>query len=223
VTSVVARWEGALKVDEDRSAVEAAANVADPYLRSTDAIDWTSAEILRLARDLGEGSADATEIARRCFERVRDQIAHTVDHGHEVVTFSASEVLREKTGFCYAKSHLLAALLRANGIRAGLAYQRLALDSEGHAFCLHGLAVVDLPGYGWYRVDPRGNKPGVDARFTPPREHLAFPASQTGEVMFPKVYADPVGPVVRALKLYRSAAVLSACLPDAVTESELER
>ena len=72
-------------------------------------------------------------------------------------------------------------------------------------------------------MDPRGNKPGVDARFTPPRERLAFPASQTGEVMFPKVYADPVGPVVRALKLYRSAAVLSACLPDAVTDFELER
>jgi transglutaminase-like putative cysteine protease len=172
-------------VDEDRSAVEAATQVADPYLRPTEAMDWTSPEILRLARDLGEGSADGLEIARRCFEWVRDRIAHTVDHGHEVVT-----------------------LLRANGIRAGLAYQRLALESEGHAFCLHGLAVVDLPGYGWYRVDPRGNKPGVDARFTPPREHLAFPASQTGEVMFPRVYADPVGPVVRALKLYRSAAVL---------------
>jgi hypothetical protein len=82
---------------------------------------------------------------------------------------------------------------------------------------------VDLPGYGWYRIDPRGNKPGVDARFTPPRERLAYPLSQTGEVAFPRVYPDPVGPVVRALQVYRSASVLAACLPDAVTESELEQ
>jgi transglutaminase-like putative cysteine protease len=196
---------------------------ADPFLRPTTAIDWVSPGILTLARDLSDGVEDPVEIARRCFEWVRDRIAHTIDHGHEVVTFRASEVLREGTGFCFAKSHLLVALLRANGMRAGLAYQRLALDSYGHAFCLHGLAAVDLPGHGWYRVDPRGNKPGVDARFTPPRERLAFPLSQTGEVTFPRIYPEPVGLVVRALELHRSASVLAACLPDAVTEWELER
>jgi transglutaminase-like putative cysteine protease len=187
------------------------------------AIDWARTEILTLARDLSEGVDDPIEIARRSFEWVRDRIAHTMDRGDDVVTYRASDVLREGTGFCFAKSHLLVALLRANGLRAGLAYQRLALDSEGQAFCLHGLAAVDLPGYGWYRVDPRGNKPGVDARFTPPRERLAYPLSQTGEVAFPRVYAEPVGPVVRALELYRNASVLAVCLPDAVTESELER
>lgn len=196
---------------------------SDPFLRSTAAIDWARPEILTLARDLSEGIDDPVEIARRCFEWVRDQIAHTLDRGDDVVTYRASDVLREGTGICFAKSHLLAALLRANGIRAGLAYQRLALDSEGHAFCLHGLAAVDLPGYGWYRVDPRGNKPGVDAQFTPPRERLAYPLSRTGEVAFPRVYAEPVGPVVRALEVHRRASVLAACLPDAVTEFELER
>jgi transglutaminase-like putative cysteine protease len=195
----------------------------DPYLRSTVAIDWVRPEVLTLARDLSNGVEDSVEIARRCFEWVRDRIAHTVDHGDEAVTFRASDVLREGTGFCFAKSHLLVALLRANGIRAGLGYQRLALDSGGHAFCLHGLVVVDLPGYGWYRVDPRGNKPGVNAGFTPPRERLAFPSSQTGEIVFPKVYAEPVALVVRALELHRSASVLATCLPDALTESELER
>ena len=192
-------------------------------MRWSAAIDWLRPEVLRLARDLSDGVDDPVEVARRCFEWVRDRIAHTMDRGDEVVTYRASEVLREGTGFCFAKSHLLVALLRANGLRAGLAYQRLALDSEGHAFCLHGLAVVDLPGYGWYRVDPRGNKPGVDAQFTPPRERLAYPLSKTGEVAFPKVYPEPVGPVVRALELHRSATVLATCLPDAVTESELER
>lgn len=204
------------------SLAERVGQSADPYLRATPAIDWTTQEILVRARDLSDGLDDPIEIARRCFEWVRDEIPHTMDAGHEIVTFRASEVLRERTGFCFAKSHLLVALLRANGIRAGLAYQRLALIDEPHAFCLHGLAVVDLPGYGWYRVDPRGNKPGVDAAFTPPRERLAFPSSRIGEVVFPKVYADPVTLVVRALELHRSAVVLAACLPDALTEAELE-
>lgn len=198
-------------------------SAADPFLRSTAVIDWARRDILTLARDLSGDSDDPIEIARRCFEWVRDEIPHTMDHGDEVVTFRASDVLREKTGFCFAKSHLLVALLRANVIRAGLAYQRLALDSEAHAFCLHGLAVVDLPGYGWYRVDPRGNKPGVDARFTPPRERLAYNSTRTGELVFPKVYAEPVALVARALELHRSATVLATCLPDALTEYELER
>jgi transglutaminase-like putative cysteine protease len=195
---------------------------ADPYLRATAVIDWARPDVLTVARDLSDGVNDPIELARKCFEWVRDTIPHTMDAGHETVTFRASEVLRERTGFCYAKSHLLVALLRANGIRAGLGYQRLALDHEPRAFCLHGLAVVDLPGYGWYRVDPRGNKPGVDAAFTPPRERLAYPCSQVGEIVFPKVYADPVTIVVRALELHRRATVLAACLPDAVTEFELE-
>lgn len=209
-------------MDEQVSLAERVGRSADPFLRATTAIDWATPEILALARDLGDGLDDPIEIARRCFEWVRDEIPHTMDAGHEIVTFRASEVLRERTGFCFAKSHLLVALLRANGIRAGLAYQRLALSDEPHAFCLHGLAVVDLPGYGWYRVDPRGNKPGVSAAFTPPRERLAFPSSRTGEVVFPKVYADPVTLVVRALELHRSATVLAACLPDALSEAELE-
>jgi transglutaminase-like putative cysteine protease len=212
---------------DDRPDVARAAGIgiwsADPFLRSTAAVDWATPALLTLALELGDGVDDTIEVARRCFEWVRDRIAHTVDHGHDIVTYRASDVLREGTGFCFAKSHLLAALLRANGIRAGLAYQRLALDSEAHAFCLHGLAAVDLPGYGWYRVDPRGNKPGVDAGFTPPRERLAYPSSRTGEVVFSKVYAEPVTLVVRALGLHQSASVLASCLPDALTESELER
>jgi transglutaminase-like putative cysteine protease len=195
---------------------------ADPYLRATAVIDWDRPEVLRLARELSEGLDDPIEIARRCFEWVRDEIPHTMDAGHETVTYRASEVLQERTGFCFAKSHLLVALLRANGIRAGLAYQRLALDGEGQSFCLHGLVMVDLPGYGWFRVDPRGNKPGVQAGFTPPRERLAYPGNEIGEVVFPRVYPDPVAPVARALELHRSATVLAARLPDAVTEHELE-
>ena len=38
-----------------------------------------------------------------------------------------------------------------------------------------------------------------------------------------RTYAEPVGPVVRTLERSWSASVLMTCLPDAVTEFELER
>ena len=52
----------------------------------------------------------------------------------------------------------------------------------------------------------------MEAGFTPPRERLAYPLSQIGEVAFPRIYPEPVGLVVRALELYRSASVLAVCL-----------
>ena len=49
---------------------------------------------------------------------------------------------------CYAKSHLLAGLLRANGIPAAFVYQRLRLNDDGPLFCLHGLNGAYLPDIG---------------------------------------------------------------------------
>jgi transglutaminase-like putative cysteine protease len=150
-------------------------------------------------------------------------VPHSVDAGHDAVTCAASEVLRERTGFCYAKSHLLVALLRANSLPAGLCYQRLTLDppeapeapaAHGETYCLHGLVAVHLPDTGWYRMDPRGNKPGVDAQFTPPRERLAFEVARPGECLFPEVYARPWPVVVSALQSHRTAGELLAHLPD---------
>ncbi|MBL0716467.1 MAG: transglutaminase family protein [Desulfosarcina sp.] len=73
------------------------------------------------------------------------------------------------TGYCYSKSHLLAALLRANDIPAGLCYQRLTVSDNKPPFCIHGLNAVYLEQHGWYRLDARGNKSGVTAEFCPPK------------------------------------------------------
>jgi transglutaminase-like putative cysteine protease len=122
---------------------------AEQFLRATDVIDWTEHRVLERARSLAAGRRDAFEISRGCFEWVRDEIQHCMDYGRDELTCAASEVLRAGTGFCYAKSHLLAALLRANGLPAGLCYQRLARDRAGSSFVLHGLAAVWLPELGW--------------------------------------------------------------------------
>ena len=54
--------------------------------------------------------------------------------------------------------------------------------------CLHGLNAVHLEEYGWYRVDPRGNKPGVEAEFAPPVERLAFLVFGPGEADLPEIW-----------------------------------
>jgi transglutaminase-like putative cysteine protease len=123
-------------------------------------------------------------------------------------------VLTARTGFCYAKSHLLAALLRANGIPAALCYQRLSMDASGPPFCLHGLNAVYLPDHGWYRIDARGNKPGIDAQFTPPVERLAFTVQLPGEANLPGLYVEPLAEVCHVLHRYQSAKEVAENLPD---------
>jgi transglutaminase-like putative cysteine protease len=182
----------------------------DTYLKSTDVIDWQHSDVLKLARTL---SGDNTlETAKRCFEWVRDEIRHSGDYHLNPVTCSASEVISAGTGFCYAKSHLLAALLRANGIPTGLCYQRLSRDNN--EFCLHGLNAVYLPETGWYRIDSRGNKSTANAQFVPPVEQLAFAVNDVGEANLPGVWADPLPIVVSALRANHSYDALLNNLPD---------
>jgi transglutaminase-like putative cysteine protease len=186
----------------------------NPYLAASPVIDWHAPDVLALARELRGGRTDPVAIAKAAFEWVRDEIRHNLDYGLQPLTCTASEVLHLRTGFCYAKSHLLAALLRANGIPAGLCYQRLSIDGQGAPFCLHGFNAVELPDYGWYRIDPRGNKPGIDAQFCPPREQLAFSLTLPGEHSFEPVWAEPLPVVVEALRLNPDCDALCRNLPD---------
>src|SRR5262245_39751765 len=182
------------------------------FLDASEVIDWHHSEVSGLARRLSGQTPEKT--ARRCFEWVRDEIKHSGDYRLNLVTCSASEVLHVGSGFCYAKSHLLAALLRANAIPAGLCYQRLSLDDSGTSFCLHGLSAVYLPEFGWYRIDARGNKANVNAQFTPPAERLAFRPQVAGEFDLPGIYGDPLGEVVAALRRYKTFDELACHLPD---------
>jgi len=184
------------------------------YLSASTYIDFDTPDVRASARRLAEGRASEEEVARACFEFVRDEIRHSVDFKLNPVTCKASDVLRHGTGYCYAKSHLLAALLRANGIPAGLCYQRLSVGTEGAPYCLHGLNAVYLKDFGWYRIDARGTKPGVDARFEPPRERLAFPVRERQERMLPEIWAEPLPVVVETLARYDTWDQVLANLPD---------
>ncbi|MCF6325171.1 MAG: transglutaminase family protein [Gammaproteobacteria bacterium] len=184
------------------------------YLVSSAYINWDRSDIRELAEFLSSNDGDDEATAKTCFEWVRDNIRHSFDYQVNPVTCKASDVLRYKTGYCYAKSHLLAALLRANGIPAGLCYQRLSVGDKGAPYCLHGLNAVYLKNHGWYRIDARGNKPGVDAQFTPPQEQLAFALNDHCEANLPEIWIEALPVVVEVLERYQTYDEVFQNLPD---------
>lgn len=121
-------------------------------------------------------------------------------------------------GLCYAKAHLLAALLRANGIAAGFCYQLLGFEDEHDSHrVLHGLNAAWISErQTWRRLDARGNKPGVDAQFLPNGpEQLAFTVHpQCGEVDYPHIFAEPDPGVILALRSHSTIAQLLPRLPQ---------
>jgi transglutaminase-like putative cysteine protease len=184
------------------------------YLSSGIAIDIEHPAIIAAAARLADGLSTDAAVAQKCFEFVRDEIKHSWDFRCNPVTCKASDVLSHGTGYCFAKSHLLAALLRANRIPAGLCYQRLSLGVSGPPYCLHGLNAVYLEQFGWYRIDARGNKKGVNAQFTPPREMLAFPIREPEEWNLPKIYSEPLPVVVHVLETSQTVEEVFRRLPD---------
>ena len=184
------------------------------FLESSLWIDWEKPAVQAQAQRLAADATNEEELARRCFEFVRDEIRHSGDFRCGPVTCRASDVLAHRTGYCYAKSHLLAALLRANGIPAGLCYQRLSVAGGGAPYCLHGLNAVHLPAHGWFRIDARGNKPGVEARFAPPIEALAFPIIEAEERDFDEIWPEPLPIIVDALTRAPDLEALYQTLPD---------
>ena len=182
------------------------------YLAATDVIDWQHSDILQLAEKLK--TSDTYTTTKACFEWVRDNIYHSHDYKMNPVTCRASEVLKYRTGYCYAKSHLVAALLRANSIPTGFCYQRLSVFDDGAPYSLHGFNAVYLDRYGWYRMDARGNKPGVNAQFKPPQEQLAFAINFPEEVDCRHIFARPLPLVIKALQTYSTWDELLHNLPD---------
>ncbi|RUM74806.1 MAG: Cro/Cl family transcriptional regulator [Sulfurovum sp.] len=184
------------------------------YLEATAIIDYHDSAIQALAKVLSKNCKDDTQVAKNCFEYVRDEIRHSGDYKDDITTSTASEVFKHKTGWCYAKAFLLAALLRANGIPAGFCYQRLSCSEyKPDIYCLHGLNWIYLKDYGWYRVDARGNKEGVDAQFNPPYEQLAFKL-QENEFDLNENLAEPLSVIVETLRKYKGYDEMICHFPD---------
>jgi transglutaminase-like putative cysteine protease len=191
-------------------------NLMEEYLQLSEVIDWQHPTILQLSRQIRSLDPQPLAIAKACFEWVRDEVKHSVDYQMNPVTCIASDVLKYRTGFCFAKSHLLSALLRSNGIPTGFCYQRLSINDDGAPYSLHDYNAIHLPEFGWYRVDPRGNKPGINARFLPPIESLAYSNKLDEETNFDDILAEPLPIVIAALKQFDRWDEMCDNLPDIV-------
>jgi len=186
------------------------------YLKCDSIIDFDNTAVSKLADQLYSESGSETEFVKRAYEYVRDMILHSADISADAVVCSASEVLAAGHGICFAKSHLLAAILRSKSVPVGFCYQKLILDDEtAPVLIYHGLNGVYLREHEkWIRLDARGNKPGVNAQFSIDSERLAFPIRpKKGEVDGNVIYATPDTEVVKVLQSYDSRSELWENLP----------
>jgi transglutaminase-like putative cysteine protease len=191
-------------------------NLSD-YLAASEIIDYKDSRIQTLGDRISNNTNSEIELALKLYEYVRDAIAHSWDIRSSVVTYKASQVLQHGHGLCFAKSHLLAALLRYLNIPTGFCYQKLVFDDENPGcFTLHGLNAIYLESLKkWIRVDARGNKPGVQAEFSLDREVLAFPIrTDWHEIDFPIIFARPDRQVIDCLQREENLQALIYNLPE---------
>lgn len=195
-------------------------NLAD-YLKSTPIMNWDAPAIIAQTQAVTRHLVHDVEQAQALFEWVRDTIPHSSDMQTDLVTCSASDVLQHRTGLCYAKSHLLAAMLRCAGIPAGLCYQVFRRNPPYQGLALHGLNGLYIASHSrWVRVDPRGNTGGIDAQFSLTEEQLAFAVdAPQGEFLYETIYTDPAPAVVAVLQKFTSLRALWAHLPRPFAEA----
>ncbi len=178
-------------------------NDISKYLTPSIYVDYDSANIKNLVEAEFKSSDNQIETIEKAYLFVRDEISHSWDIQSSKITVTASQALKFKEGICYAKANLLAAILRSVDLPAGFCYQRLALfDTSDSPFCIHALNAVYIDKMNkWIRLDARGNKEGINARFSLNEEHLAFVArTDLGEIDYPIIYAKPVKCTMEALE-----------------------
>ena len=185
------------------------------FLTSTEIVDWNGSLVEEKSNELTLGISDEIEKATVLFNWVRDKIPHSKDIASNLVTCSATEVLTKGTGVCFAKSHLLAGMLRAQGIPTGFCYQTLRINQE---MALHGLNGVYLQQINkWIRVDARGNTGSCNAQFSIDEEILAFSMDASkGEFIYDEIFSEPAMSVVNALKKYEHREELGPNMPSSL-------
>ena len=186
------------------------------YLSSDDVIDYKNEMITKLADSIYQKADSEIEFIRAAYEYVRDNISHSADINEDIITCCASDVLKAEHGICFAKAHLLAALLRCKAVPVGFCYQKLILDDEAAPVLIyHGLNGVYIKELKkWIRLDARGNKPGVNAQFSLEEEQLAFPIRpEKGEEDSCTVYPCPDKKVLEKLRNKKTRTELFDDLP----------
>lgn len=189
----------------------------EEYLKEDNVIDYKNESITQIAKSFSEKYESDIEYIKAVYEFVRDNISHSADINEDMITCTASEVLNAGHGICFAKSHLLVALLRYRSVPAGFCYQKLILDDKtAPVLVYHGLNGVYIKEYEkWIRLDARGNTNGIDAQFSIDKEKLAFEVrrDKSEEDSF-IVYPDPDVKIIKKLTASKKRTRLWENLPD---------
>src|SRR5712691_7460757 len=143
------------------------------YLLPTSYVDSNAANIVTFARRVCEGATDDIAKAVHLYDAVRDGIVYTpYCDFRSPETYRASACLARGSGFCVAKSALLAAAARAvhiparvgfADVRNHLSSRRLRALMDTDVFYYHGYAELHL-GDGWVKATPAFDR-GLCERF----------------------------------------------------------
>lgn len=193
-------------------------NSLTDFLEETDIINYRHPAIQKLVAQIKKEKKTKSEMAEAAFNFVRDEIRHSFDINGKDITITASETLEKKEGICFAKAHLLAALLRAMEIPCGFCYQKVTRKGTIESgYALHGLNAVCLKDR-WFRVDPRGNKPGISSEFCINQEKLAYVIHpELGEEDYPYVFHRPLAEVIQAMKTSQDCGELFYRRPESIS------
>lgn len=192
-------------------------NKIDEYLKHDSIIDYDDKAVTELADSLFKKADDELDFIKKAYEFVRDAVSHSADIDADIITCTASKVLKAGHGICFAKSHLLAALLRCKAIPVGFCYQKVILDDKtAPVLVYHGLNGVYVKNCKkWIRLDARGNKHGINAQFSTETERLAYPVRpELGEVDGFTVYPNPDTAILQKLKNCKTRTELWKNLPN---------
>lgn len=182
-------------------------------------IDFSSPVIIKKAGELFSQADNDVEKARIAYGFVRDEIPHSFDIKATIITAKASDVLIHKTGICHAKANLLAALLRAEGIPAGMCFQHITLaEDDKWGYAAHCYNAVFLNGK-WIKLDARGNTKGRNAQFSLDEPILAYPNRKEYDEYFWKgIYASPHMDTIKMLDNAKTSQDIIDNIPDYVHE-----
>lgn len=158
------------------------------------------------------------EKVKLAFEISLYEIKHSFDIDSKFVSISGEDALQSGEGICFAKAHLFATLVRAMGVPCGFCYQRvLRKGTIESGYALHGLNAVFLKDSGWFRLDPRGNKSGIDSQFSIETEKLAYPIrEELGEFDYPNIFLQPLPSVIHAMENFKDRKELFLKRPGVI-------
>ena len=187
----------------------------DIFLQEDNYVDFSNPLIKKKASEIFHGIPTQREKAEAAYRYVRDEIAHSFDINASIITATASDVLKYRTGICHAKSILLAALLRLQEIPAGFCFQHITLaDDESLGYCLHCYNAIFIEEK-WIQLDVRGNKIGVAAEFSMENPILAFPnRKEYDEYTFPGIYATPDQNTMKMLEQSKTIQDIMDHIPE---------